>query len=172
MQKDELKPVPNHPFLYINSNGTQVIYNGKNINILNTTNNKNNTQKRVYIGRKTYLVSRLVFAAWVKPLPYYRRVRFKDNNPLNLELTNLLPELYTGDYSELLKVPNFKGLYISSDGKTVVQDGFYISVQTLNNGSIVATVREPFKSKVRTIKYLLNSIHYHNKQIERVKKNE
>lgn len=172
MNIEDFKNVPNHPFLYVNKNGSQVYYNGKFINVYECKNNKNNTQKRVYIGKKTYLLSRLVFCAWVKPLPHYRRVRFKDNNPLNLNIDNLLPMPYNGDYSELLKVPNIERLYISADGKTVVQDGFYIQLQTLTNGSKVVTIREHFKSRVRTIKYLLNSIEYQQQQIEREKEHE
>lgn len=130
--KDVLKPVLSIPGMEINSDGSLILFEDKVKNIIIDKPENRSIRKVINHRNKTYIVSRLVFEAWLAPLPYYRNVKYLDGNRLNTHHSNLYPRPISESLCRDFKPVNgLTNVLINNNGSEVYQDGLSISIRGL-----------------------------------------
>lgn len=122
----------NHPTietLKVNTDGTQIYYDGK-IKTIRTVKDPRNGRRYpvINIKQKQHFVSTLVFNCWFGLLPSSRNIRYKDGNHLNLNYKNLLPQKHDPEFlkGHLRPIKGIEDAFINGNGTYIIQYGYVI----------------------------------------------
>lgn len=131
--KEILKPVTSIEDLVVNHDGTLIYYKGRIKNILIDKPEDRIVRKIINLTvnsrNRTLTVSRLVYEAWVAPLPKYRKISYLDENGMNTHYKNLLPRPISESLCKEFKpVDGLNNVLINSNGTEIYQDGVNVNI--------------------------------------------